>query len=499
MSAIIHNSTIITPAGGEVCVLHEHSLVFAGGRVTELLPAADARCRVEQGEFAAVVAGERYLVIPGLVNGHHHLYQSLTRCLPEVQDRQLFDWLVGLYPHWRRLDYEAVRTAALVSLTELLLHGCTTTNDHFYMMPPAGDARVEAVLEAAELLGIRLHLCRGSMTLGASQGGLPPDDCVERDADVLADCERVLDAYHDPAPYAMCRIDLAPCSPFNVTRELLRDTRVLARERGALLHTHLAETLSEESYCRARYRRRPVRYLEELDWLGPDVYLAHCVWLSERERRLLGQTRTGVVHCPTSNMRLGSGLAPVQQLLECGARVGLGVDGSSSQDGGNLLAEVKQALLTARVRPAAARAGSTRPAPLDDHAALFPVAEAFKLATIGSAACLNRPELGHLQPGAAADFAMFCRDDVALAGAVEHDPLAALVLCDAPRAERVYVAGREVVRDGKLVAADELLLARRLNELVSPWSGGTGQGVSFRQAPPAGAPLTCRSAELRTD
>jgi cytosine/adenosine deaminase-related metal-dependent hydrolase len=485
VSAIIHNATIITPAGDEVRVLPEHSLAFADGRVTELLPASAVGRRVEQGEFAAVIAGERYLVIPGLVNGHHHLYQSLTRCLPAVQDRQLFDWLVGLYPYWRRLDYDAVRTAALVSLGELLLHGCTTTNDHFYMMPPAGDARLEAVLEAAETLGIRLHLCRGSMTLGASAGGLPPDDCVERDADVLADYVRVLDAYHDPAPYAMCRIDLAPCSPFNVTREMLRDTRVLARERGVLLHTHLAETLSEEKYCRKRYRQRPVRYLEGLDWLGPDVYLAHCVWLSEAERRLLGQTRTGVVHCPSSNMRLGSGLAPVRQLLNCGVRVGLGVDGSSSQDGGNLLAEVKQALLTARVRPAAAHADRARPGPLDDHEALFPVTEAFRLATTGTAACLNRPELGHLQPGAAADFAMFCRDDLSLAGAVEHDPLAALVLCAAPRAERVYVAGREVVRDGTLVATDELVLARRLNELVSRQYRGTGQGSSRGPQPSA--------------
>jgi cytosine/adenosine deaminase-related metal-dependent hydrolase len=462
MAAILHNATIITPAKTGVCVRAGHSLVFGDGRVLEAGPAPTFAERLERGEFHQVVPGEQHVVIPGLVNGHHHLYQSLTRCLPAVQNLPLFPWLRGLYEHWRTLDYSAVRAAAAVSLAELLLHGCTTTSDHFYMFPAGSDVRMEAVLEVAEELGIRLHLCRGSMTLGQSRGGLPPDDCVERDEDVLRDCVRVLEAYHDPAPYALRRIDLAPCSPFNVTRELLRDTLTLGRQYGVLLHTHLAETLAEERFCLEHYGCRPVQYLADLGWLGPDVYLAHCVWLTEVEIALLGQTRTGVVHCPTSNMRLGSGMAAVTALLHAGARVGLGVDGSSSQDGGNLLAEMKQALLSARVRPVLAE----RDAAGTDQE-LFPAATAFRVATAGSAACLNRPELGHLDPGAAADFAMLRADDVALAGAIVHDPLAALVLGAPPRCDRVFVGGREVVSAGRLVALDETRLARELNDIVA--------------------------------
>ena len=459
MPAIVHNATVITPTGDDVRVLPAHSFVFEEGRVTELGPAGDFARRVAAGEFDPVIAADEFIAIPGLVNVHHHLYQSLTRCLPAVQQSVLFDWLLGLYEHWRHLDYETACTAAAVSIAELLLHGCTTTSDHFYMLPPSSNVRMEAVLEAADQLGIRLHLGRGSMTLGKSGGGLPPDDCVERDSDVLADCVRVLDAYHDPAPYAMRRIDLAPCSPFNVTPELLRDTCVLARERGVLLHTHLAETLDEERFCLKKFGRRPVQYLADLDWLGPDVYLAHCVWLNDDELRLFGETRTGVAHCPTSNMRLGSGIADVPRLLAAGARVGLAVDGSSSHDGGSLLAEAKQALLSARVRPAVTAEGAAQ-------RELFPVADAFKLATVGSTACLHRPELGHLNPTAAADFALFRADDIALAGAVVHDPLAALVLCNPPRATHVFVGGRAVVRDGRIVGVEQEQLARRLNELV---------------------------------
>ncbi len=454
MTKLIHNTTIIAPAGAAVRVLPHYSLAFAGGRVSEVGPAAALEPRIAEGEFAEVLRADRHVLSPGLVNTHHHLFQALTRCLPAAQNLRLFDWLRTLYSPWRTLDYRAVNLAAKVSIAELLLHGGTTTSDHFYLFPPGGDVRLEAVLDAAEELGIRIHLCRGSMTLGHSGGGLPPDDCVERDGDVLLDCQRVLDAYHDPRPDALRRIDLAPCSPFNVTRELLRDTRVLARERGVLLHTHLAETLDEQAFCLERFGCRPVQYLADLDWLGPDVYLAHCVWLDDAEIELLARTQTAVSLCPTSNMRLGSGLPRIGDLLAVGVRLGLGVDGSSSNDGGNLLAEAKQALLVARVCAAPA-------------AALLPAAAAFRLATLGGAACLNRPELGHLEPGAAADFALFRMDDLAFTGAVAHDPVAALVLCDAPRADRVFVAGREVVRDGRVVALDETALGREFNDVVA--------------------------------
>ncbi|MFQ5804848.1 MAG: amidohydrolase family protein [Phycisphaerae bacterium] len=502
---IVHNTTVITSAGGTVRTLHNHSLVFDAGQIGELAPASDFQQRIAAGEYEEVITGERHVVIPGLVNTHHHLFQALTRCLPAAQNDRLFAWLVKLYPRWRHLDYEAVNVAAKVSIAELLLHGCTTTNDHFYMVPPDGDVKMEAVLEAGDELGIRLHLCRGSMTLGASRGGLPPDDCVENDSDVLADCQRVLDKYHDTSEYALRRIDLAPCSPFNCTRELLRDTAIMARERGGvLLHTHLAETLDEERFCRQRYGCRPVQFLADLGFLGPDVYLAHGVYLNDDEITLLASTGTGVSHNPSSNMRLGSGIAPIRKLLDRGVRVGLGVDGSGSNDGGNLLGEARQALLVARVLQGieagteALRHEDTECAdkgtkgrrdgepgamlrampsrrhghPLNDAEPLFPVADAFRLATLGGASCLNRPVLGHVNPGAAADFAMFRTDDIALAGAFVQDPLAALMLCATPRAERVYVAGREVVCAGRIVALDENRLAEQMNRIVATRFGG---------------------------
>jgi 8-oxoguanine deaminase len=511
---IIHDTTVITPIGQTVHTLYEHSLVFDGERVLELARAAQFRERVEAGQFDEVIAGHRHVVIPGLVNTHHHLYQSLTRCLPGAQNERLFDWLDKLYPYWRHLDYEAVNVAAQVSIAELLLHGCTTTSDHFYMLPRDSNVKMEAVLNAADVLGLRIHLCRGSMTLGASRGGLPPDDCVEDDEQVLADCRRVLEQYHDAGEYALRRIDLAPCSPFNCTREVLRDTAALARTYdGVLLHTHLAETLDEEVYCLDHYGCRPVQLLADLEFLGPDVYLAHCIHVNDEEIELFAGTGTGVSHNPSSNLRLGSGVAPLRKLLDAGVRVGLGVDGSSSNDGGNLLGEIRQALFGARLLQAlgkgteARRHGGTKErdegkeasgpaseqrtrtreeaqrhvqtkeeprAPAravqratNDADDLMPVADAFKLATVGGAACLNRPVLGHLNPGAAADFAMFRKDDVELAGAIEQDPLAALVLCATPRADRVYVAGREVVRDGHLAALDERRLTERMNRIVA--------------------------------
>lgn len=458
MPTLIHDATLLTPLpgrdgpNGPVHTLHHHSLLFGSGRVVALTPAADLAGEATQ-PGVTVVPGDRYIVTPGLINTHHHLYQSLTRCMPAVQNEPLFGWLRGLYAHWRRVTHEGVKLAAKVSLIELLRHGCTTTSDHFYLFPPGSDVRLEAVLEAADELGIRIHACRGSMSFGRSAGGLPPDDLIEPETAILADCQRVLDAWHDAAPYAMRRIDLAPCSPFNVSPELLRDTRTLARERGVLLHTHAAETRDEERYCLQRYGRRPLAYLADQDWLGPDVYLAHCVHLTADEIALLAHTRTGVSLCPTSNLRLGSGLPSFRALLDAGLRIGLGVDGASSNDGGNPLANAKTALLAARLQ-AAAR---------DEAEALLPAEAIFRLLTAGGAACLNRPELGHLEPGAAADVALFRGDDPALAGAAVHDPLAALILCDVPVAERVFVAGREVVREGRVVGVDELALGEALN------------------------------------
>ncbi len=469
MTRIVHDTTLLDPQRSAPSATPGMSIVYQADRVTEVGHAADFTQRVSAGEFEQVIDGRRHILMPGLVNTHHHLYQSLTRGLRAVQDQRLFNWLLGLYDRWRNLDYEAVNLAAKISIAELLLHGCTTTSDHFYMFPPGADVRVEAVLDAAEELGIRIHLCRGSMSLGRTGGGLPPDDCVESDHDILADCERVLDAYHDPQPHALRRIDLAPCSPFNVTPELLRDTRTLARERGVLLHTHLAETLEEQTFCLEKLGCRPVQYLADLDWLGPDVYLAHCVWLDDAEIDLISKTKTAISLCPTSNMRLGSGLPRINDLLAAGVRLGIGVDGSSSNDAGNLLAEARHTLLVARVLPRLTGdpTGHTHTDTSADPGPLTPAAVALELATVGGAAVLNRPELGHLQPGSAADFALFSMDDITLAGAAAQDPLAALVLCEPPRADRVVVAGREVIRAGRVVALDETRLAAQFNDLVA--------------------------------
>ena len=448
MIILIQNATVITCVGDEPQVLVGHDILVKDHVIAALGPTGT----LQADGVDETLDATRHLVIPGLINTHHHLYQTLTRGLKCVQNAPLFTWLTELYKRWQHVDYEAIKIAAKVSIAELLLSGCTTTSDHFYLFPKGSDVRLEAVLEAAESLGIRIHACRGSMTLGQSAGGLPPDSCVEKDDEVLADCRRVVELYHDGAPHSIRRIDLAPCSPFNVSTDLFRETQQLARSLGVLLHTHAAETRDEEAFCVERFGMRPMQYFQEHGWLGPDVYLAHCVYLNDEEIRLLAETQTGVAYCPCSNMRLASGIPPVQALVRAGAKVGLGVDGSSSNDGGHLLAEARQGLLLQR---------------LNEDDTQFDVAEAFRIATVGGAACLNRPTLGRIAPGASADLAMYRRDDIAFAGAVEQDPLAALILCQAPRADKVMVNGKLVVNDGHLTMSDETALARQLNDIVA--------------------------------
>jgi cytosine/adenosine deaminase-related metal-dependent hydrolase len=449
MKTCIRQTTIITFRDGEPAVLADHSVVFVDGVITEVGPSSDIDGAFRGEPDTEQIDGAGHLVVPGFINTHHHLYQSLTRCLPEAQNVGLFDWLTALYARWRHLNHESVRQAARVSIAELLLSGCTTTSDHFYLFPQGSDVRMESVLESADEMGIRIHACRGSMSVGQSRGGLPPDDCTELEVDILKDYDRVVDAYHDPDPFSMRRIDLAHCSPFSISSELLKDTARYGRSKKLLLHTHAAETGEEEEYCRRRFHMRPVQYLMECGWLGHDVYLAHCVHLSEQEIADIVSTRTGVAHCPCSNMRLGSGTAPVAQLLRQGAKVGLAVDGSSSNDGGHLLGEARQALLLQRVLRGAR---SFRPA------------DAFKMATTGGASVLNRRRLGRIELGYAADLTMYRIDDIALAGAATHDPLGALMLCRVGRADRVIVKGKTVVRDGHLVHFDERKLAADLNQ-----------------------------------
>jgi cytosine/adenosine deaminase-related metal-dependent hydrolase len=403
------------------------------------------------------------LATPGLVNCHHHLYQWATRGL--AQQATLFEWLDELYPVWAHIDDETEWAAARAGLAALARSGCSTSTDHHYVFPRGAGDLLEVEVAAARSIGLRFHPCRGSMDLGRSSGGLPPDEIVEERDEILAASEAAIDRFHDPAPGAMVRVALAPCSPFSVTTELMTEAAVLARRRGVRLHTHLAETLDEEAFCLERHGVRPVEYLDDLGWLGDDVWLAHCVHLSEDEVRRLGATGTGVAHCPSSNARLGAGIAPVAALTGAGAPVGLGVDGAASNEAGGLATELREALLVARL------AGG--PAALTARAALA-------LATIEGARCLGRDdELGSLEAGKLADVALWRLDTLDHAGI--EDPVAALVLGAPGPVELLLVGGRPVVEGAELRTADEAAVAadiaresRRLAERVEAPRSGAG-------------------------
>jgi cytosine/adenosine deaminase-related metal-dependent hydrolase len=394
-----------------------------------------------------------HVLMPGLVNTHHHMFQSLTRALPAAQDAELFDWLSALYPVWSRLTPDALRIAATTAMAELVLSGCTTASDHHYIFP--NGCRLDDTIEAAATIGLRFHATRGAMSLGQSKGGLPPDAVVEDEQEVLRDMERVVARFHDPAPRSMLRIGIAPCSPFSVTKELMRDAAALARARGLRLHTHLAENDKDIDFTRERFRCTPAEYAEELGWVGPDVWHAHCVKLDEPGIALFARTGTGVAHCPCSNMRLASGIAPIPAMRAAGVPVGLGVDGSASNDAGHLLGEARQAMLLARVGhgPAAMTAR-----------------DALEIATLGGARVLGRDDIGALAPGMAADLVAFDLGALDHAGA-HHDPVAALVFCTPARAAFSFINGRIVVREGRLLtleehahAASHRAAARRLAE-----------------------------------
>ncbi|RLC83508.1 MAG: 8-oxoguanine deaminase, partial [Chloroflexi bacterium] len=389
------------------------------------------------------------VVLPGLVNTHHHLYQTLTRAVPAAQDAVLFDWLKTLYPIWAGLDSEAIYVSAQLGLAELLLSGATTVSDHLYIYP--NDARIDDEIRAARELGVRFHPCRGSMSRGESQGGLPPDRVVEDEDFILRDTRRVIETYHDANPYAMLRIVVAPCSPFSVTENLMRESAKLARAYSIHLHTHLAETKDEEGFCLETSGKRPVAYAESLGWLGDDVWFAHGVHLNAEEIRRMAETRTGVAHCPGSNMRLGSGIAPIREYLDAGVPVGLAVDGSASNDSSHLLGEARLALLLQRVRG--------NPAGLTAEEALW-------LATRGGAEVLGRDDIGALAPGMAADFIGLRLDSLGYAGGAVHDPLAATVFCQPQNVELSVINGRVVVEEGQLLTVDLPPLIERHNRIA---------------------------------
>ncbi len=396
-----------------------------------------------------VIDARHMIILPGLVNTHHHFYQTLTRNLPLAQNADLFHWLRAHYPIWARLTPEAIAVSTSVALAELMLSGCTTSSDHTYIWP--NGSRLDDQIAAASELGVRFHAARGSMSVGESKGGLPPDSVVEDEEAILTDSRRVIEQYHDARRYAMLRIVLAPCSPFSVSPDLMRQSVALARAYGIHAHTHLAETKDEEAYCSQTFGRTPVELAEELDWVGTDVWHAHMVHPGEDEIRRLGESRTGVAHCPSSNMRLASGIAPLPKLLQAGTRVGLGVDGSASNDSSHLLAEARQALLLQRVT---------------GNLTALTAYEALRLATRGGAAVLGRDDIGYLAPGMAADFIGYRLDTLDLAGGAVHDPLASLVFCHPPRVDLSVINGRVRIQEQRLLDVDVPGLVERHNAIA---------------------------------
>ena len=392
--------------------------------------------------YDEVIPAGSMVALPGLINSHHHLYQNLTRGFPQSDGKSLFPWLKMLYPIWAGLDEEMIFVSTMVGLAELVLSGCTTSADHLYVFPTGSDGFIDAQIEAAKTLGVRFHATRGSMDLGETRGGLPPDSVVQPIEDILRDSERVIDRYHDFSPGAMTQVALAPCSPFSVTPDLMRESAALARARGVRLHTHIAETLDEEAYSRRQFGTSPIELLRSWDWLGPDVWLAHCVHPGSADIAGLAAAQASIAHCPTSNMLLASGHAPVAAMRAAGIRVGLGVDGSASNDAGDLRQEIKQAVLAARVR---------------DGPGALSVRDALHLATRGGAACLGRDDIGCLAAGTAGDLALFDSETLEMSGS-ERDLVAGLVL-GATRPHTVLVHGRAVVRNGGLVDHDPRLLA----------------------------------------
>jgi cytosine/adenosine deaminase-related metal-dependent hydrolase len=395
-----------------------------------------------------VVSAANCVAVPGLVNAHDHMYQWATRGY--APDGTLFEWLRALYPIWARLDADIVRAAARAAIARLLLSGCTLSTDHHYVFPRGQRGIFEALVDSARELGLRFHPCRGSMSLGESRGGLPPDSVVEDEDAILADTEAMIKRFHDPSPGSMCRVVVAPCSPFSVTPELMRESAALARRHGVRLHTHVAETQDEERFCIERFNRRPLELMEDLGWTGDDVWYAHGIHLDDAEVDRVAGAKTGIAHCPSSNMRLGAGACRVEDLLRVGARVGLGVDGSASNEDANIATEMHQALYLARLR-AAIQGRDDAPTALDARSG-------WRLATAGGAACLGREDCGTLEVGKCADVALFRIDDLVHAGMA--DPLAGLALAPPARAEVVIVNGKVVVRGGRLLTADEDEVAR---------------------------------------
>lgn len=466
---LIHNACAIAtfdntnPA--HATELRDASIYIEGNRIAFIGATADLPPQALQAD--EVIDACHHLVTPGLVNTHHHMYQSLTRAIPEVQNAELFGWLRGLYPIWAGLTPEMVQVSTQIAMAELLLSGCTTSSDHLYIYP--NGVRLDDSIEAAAEISMRFVATRGSMSVGQSQGGLPPDRVVEREDFILKDTQRLIEQYHDASHGSMLNVAVAPCSPFSVSRDLMRESALLARQYGARLHTHLAENDHDLAYSKEKFGCTPTQYAQDLGWLGHDVWHAHCVKLDDEGISLFAASRTGVAHCPCSNMRLASGIAPVRKMLNAGVPVGLGVDGSASNDAAHMVNEARQALLLARVgramQPPEVRDGKTFFG-CDLGPAEMTARDALSVATRGGAQVLGRSDIGHLAAGMCADLVLFDLDTLGFAGGAVHDPVGSLLLCASPQADYTVVNGQVVVREGHLDTVDLGPLMERHNRLA---------------------------------
>ncbi|MBX3047911.1 MAG: 8-oxoguanine deaminase [Anaerolineales bacterium] len=449
---LVRNAHLIATFDDQRRELRDAGIFVRDGFIEQIGPSAELPQSADE-----VLDLRGHIVLPGLVNTHHHFFQSLTRAVPAAQNVNLFNWLTTLYPIWAGITPEDIRTSTQTALAELALSGCTTASDHLYMFP--NGARLDDEIEAALQIGLRLQASRGSMTVGQSQGGLPPDRVVESDANALAESQRLVETYHDPNPGAMTQLVLAPCSPFNVSADVMRETAKMARHYKVQMHTHLAETQDEEEYTQAHYGMRPVAWMETLGWLGDDVWYAHSVHVNDAEIAQYAQMGCGVAHCPSSNMRLASGIPPILKMLNAGVKVGLGVDGSASNDSGHLLAEARQAMLLARLD--AGQRGASLSG--EDAPPLMQARQVLELATRGGAAVLGRSDIGSLEVGKCADFFAVNLEQIGFAGGL-HDPLAALVFCAPARADYTVVGGKFVVKEGQLLTLDLPMLVEKHNQ-----------------------------------
>jgi len=477
-SLLIKNATVLVTMDDRQREIPAGGLFVRDGFVEQVGPTGELPKAADE-----VLDLTGHLVLPGLVNTHHHFYQTLTRVVPAAQDANLFNWLKTLYPIWARLTPEDIFTSAQTALAELALSGCTTASDHLYLFP--NGSRLDDEIAAAKEVGLRIQAARGSMSLGESKGGLPPDSVVDSEESILKDSQRLIEQYHDPQPGATVQVVLAPCSPFSVTGELMKQSAKLARQYGVHLHTHLAETEDEQAFCLQKFGHRPVPYMQSVDWVGEDVWFAHAVYVDGDEVQTFARHGCGVAHCPSSNMRLASGIAPIKEYLAAGVKVGLGVDGSASNDGSHLLAEARQAMLLARLKegvsgfslspsPSPEGEGENSPLPPGDGSgvrALMSARQALRLATLGGAAVLGRNDIGSLEPGKCADFFAIDLNRLDYAGAL-HDPVAAALFCHPVRADYTVVGGRFVVREGQLVTVDERALVERHNRAAARLLGG---------------------------